>query len=341
MKPFRERNHTIIGLLGFAVIGAMLLGAFRAEDLPIIGGGDTYYANFTELGGLQVDQEVRIAGVSVGNVSGFELEGDHVEVEFKIDTGVEFGPTSRAAIKIRTLLGDTYLAIEPDGAGQLDVGATIPVARTTSPYDVVDAFSDLSRTTDALDIPKVTDALDTLADIAAETPEELRSAIEGVSAVSSNLAARDEQINTLLVSLKKVTGVLNSRNDELVTLFEDADVLFRAVSSRRDSIHQLLVATQSLSKQLSGLVADTRADLKPTLDQLQEVVTVLRENQAALDEGLRVFAPFTKVFANALGNGPWFDTYLGGIPPNGGIADGLTGKGPLPTIPGLGIGGAS
>ena len=43
-KPFRERNPVIIGAISLAVIAALILAAFRAQDLPLIGGGDTYYA---------------------------------------------------------------------------------------------------------------------------------------------------------------------------------------------------------------------------------------------------------------------------------------------------------
>ncbi|MEJ7634517.1 MCE family protein [Aeromicrobium sp.] len=312
MKPFRERNPVIIGVIGISVIALMMLGAFRADQLPIIGSGDTYHADFAEIGALKSGNEVRVAGVSIGKVQGIELKGAKVRVTFKIDKGTEFGTESGADIRVRTLLGAQFLAITPKGPGQLPKGSVIPLERTIAPYDVVEAFSELSKTTDALDVPQLSAALDTLADVSASTPEEFRGAIEGVSNLSRNLAVRDDEINTLLVSLKKVSGVLNSRNDELVTLFKDSDVLFRAISERRDSIHRLLVSTQSISTQLRGLVKDTRSNLKPALDQLDVVTTLLRRNEASLDEALRTYPTFTRVFSNALGTGPWFDNYLGG-----------------------------
>ena len=79
--PFRERNPVIIGAISLAVIAALMMAAFKADDLPIIGGGDTYYAAFTEAGGLKPNDEVRIAGVRVGKVQAVELDGDHVSVE--------------------------------------------------------------------------------------------------------------------------------------------------------------------------------------------------------------------------------------------------------------------
>lgn len=323
MKPFRERNTVVIGLIGLVAIAAMMLGAFRADRLPIIGSGDIYHANFSEIGALQEGNEVRVAGVSVGKVQKIELDGAKVRVTFKIDKGTDFGTETGADIRVRTLLGAEFLALTPKGSGQLAKGSTIPLERTIPPYDVVEAFSELSRTTDQIDIPQLSAALDTLGDISSQTPEEFRGAIKGVSDLSVNLAARDDQINTLLVNLKKVSGVLNSRNDQLVTLFKDSDTLFEAISDRRDSIHQLLVSTQSISAQLRGLVKDTRSDLLPALQQLDTVTTMLRKNEASLDEALRVFPGFTRVFSNALGTGPWFDIYLGGLTSLSGVGEQL------------------
>ena len=85
-KPFRERNPVIIGAISLAVIAVMILGAFRAQDLPVIGGGDTYTAAFSEAGGLKTNDPVRIAGVRVGSVESIELEGDHVKVSFRVKT---------------------------------------------------------------------------------------------------------------------------------------------------------------------------------------------------------------------------------------------------------------
>jgi phospholipid/cholesterol/gamma-HCH transport system substrate-binding protein len=80
-------------------------------------------------------------------------------------------------------------------------------------------------------------------------------------------------------------------------------------------VHNLLTATSQLSIELTKLVKSTRADLKPALNHLDSVVDVLRKNQDNLDNSLRLMAPFYRVFANTLGNGPWFDTYIQNMPP--------------------------
>ncbi|RYP82931.1 MCE family protein [Nocardioides guangzhouensis] len=313
--PFRERNPVVVGAVSLAVLAAMVLAAFRADDLPLIGGGDTYYAAFSEAGGLKANDEVRVAGVRVGKVESVALDGDHVKVTFKVDRGVDFGKDSGAAIKVKTILGAMFLALEPAGPGQMDEGHTIPVERTQSPYDVVEAFSGLAETSERIDTDRLAKSLTTLSDLGRNTPEEFQAALKGVSALSANLAARDEQINSLLVHLQKVSGVLGDRSGDVVTLMKDADVLFRALVARRQAIHNLLVSTSSMSEELTGLIRDSRADLKPALTHLDTVVKVLLKNQDNLDETLRLMAPFYRVFANTLGNGPWFDTFIYNMPP--------------------------
>ena len=45
------------------------------------------------------------------------------------------------------------------------------------------------------------------------------------------------------------------------------------------------------------------------------MVDLLDKNQANLDQSLRLMAPFYRVFANTLGTGPWFDTWIQNLPP--------------------------
>jgi phospholipid/cholesterol/gamma-HCH transport system substrate-binding protein len=313
--PFRERNPVVIGALSIAFIAATILMAFRAEDLPLIGGGDTFYAAFTESGGLKANDEVRVAGVRVGKVDEVTLEDGEVKVAFKVQRGVDLGKETEANIKVKTLLGAMYLELRSVGDGELEEGTKIPVERTTSPYDVVEAFSGLADTSSRIDTEQLKESLNTLTELTSNTPEEFKAALDGMSSLSSNIAARDEQINSLLGNLRKVSGVLADRDQDIIGLMRDADVLFRALVARREAVHNLLVSTSRLSSELSGLVRDTRADLKPALTHLDTVLGVLLKNQDNLDQSLRLMAPFYRVFANTLGTGPWFDTYIQNMPP--------------------------
>lgn len=315
MTPFRERNPVMVGAIGIAVIVAMLLAAFRANDLPLIGGGDTYYAAFSEAGGLKVNDEVRVAGVRVGKVDEIELDGNQVKVSFKVDTAAQLGRDTRAEIRVKTILGSMFLALVPAGEGELQEDSTIPVERTTSPYSVVDAFSGLAERGQAINTGQLTEALETLSDLTENTPEEFQAALKGVSALSRNVAKRDEELNELLGNLNTVAGVLDERDEDIIALMRDADVLFRAVVARREAVHNLLVSTSQLSRELTTLVRQSRADLKPALQHTANVLAVLEKNQENLDQGIRLLAPFVRVFANTLGTGPWFDTLVHNFPP--------------------------
>lgn len=313
--PFRQRNPVVVGAISLAVVALLVLAAFRAQDLPVIGGGDTYYASFAESGGLKANDEVRIAGVRVGKVEKVELDGDHVKVTFRIESDSGFGEDTRAEIKVKTLLGAMYLGLVPAGSGQLEEGSEIPVERTSSPYDAVEAFSGLAETSERIDTDRLAESLTTLADLTRNTPEEFRAALSGVSRLSRDIAARDEQINTLLKNLDRVTTVLDERDQDIVGLMRESDVLFRALVQRRESVHALLESTAVMSKELTILVRQSRADLKPALEHLKNVVAVLNKNEDNLDNSLRLMAPFYRVFASTLGNGPWFDTYIQNLPP--------------------------
>ena len=315
MKPFRERNPVVVGAVSLGVMALVLVAALRADDLPIIGGGDTDHAMFTEAGGLKVNDEVRIAGVRVGKVDEIALAGDQVKVSFKVDDAADFGADTRAAIKVKTILGSMFLALQPAGSGQLEENGTIPAARTSSPFDVVEAFEGLASTSEQIDTDQLAESLTTLADLTRNTPDEFRGALSGLSRLSANVAEKDEQLNSLLVNLERVSTVLDERDQDIIKLMQDSDVLFRALVARREAVHELLVSTTTLSKELSILIEQSRADLKPALAHLENVVAVLNKNEDNIDSSLRLMAPFYRVFANTLGNGPWFDTWIANFPP--------------------------
>jgi len=313
MIPFRERNPVPIGAIGIGLIGLLLFGAFNAQSLPLIGSGDSYHAAFTEAGGIRKDDDVRIAGVRVGKVTGIELEGSHVRVEFKVTGDAAFGPQTGASIRMKTLLGQKYVALQPKGAGQMPPDSEIPLGRTVSSYDIVDAFSDLTTTTERIDTGKLAQSLDVMATEFRDSPEHVKSALSGLSRLSKTIASRDGELRTLLARANSVSATVASRNDTTATLIRDADLLLVELAARREAIHTLFTNTSELAIQLTGLVRDNRAALKPALDRLTKVLAVLTKHEQDLDKTIARMAPFTRVYANTLGNGRWFDTYVANL----------------------------
>jgi virulence factor Mce-like protein len=313
-RPFRDRNPVVIGAISLAVIAALVMLAFNAQNLPLIGGGTVYSAQFSEAAGLKPDDPVRIAGVKVGQVESLALEDGAVTVEFRVRDAF-IGDRSEAAIKIETVLGAKFLALVPRGGEPLDPGTRIPLDRTASPYDVVEAFADLSTTIDEIDTAQLASSFEVLSETFRDTPDEVRTSLQGLARLSDTIASRDAELRRLLGATRTVTDVLADRNGEFTRLIQDSNVLLREVQERRDLIDRILDSTQELSRQLSGLVADNREALTPALQQLSRVTEILSRNRAALGQTVDNLAPFVRVFTNTLGNGRWFDSFVNDLLP--------------------------
>ncbi|MFD0201130.1 MULTISPECIES: MCE family protein [Saccharothrix] len=304
------RRPVLLGAVGLLVIAVTALLTFFLEDLPFFGGGTEHTAEFTEAAGLRVDDEVRVAGLKVGTVTDVGLREGKVLVTFRVG-GVELGDRSRAEIRIKTLLGQKYLALDSEGRDPLT--DTIPVERTTSPYDVIEAFSGLSTTVSEIDADQLAESFRVLSETFRDSPEHVKQALEGLSALSKTISSRDEQLASLIKGANQISGALAERNKDFAALITDGNLLLAEIGHRRDAISKLLDGTRALSRQLSGLVADNNEQLRPALEQLERVTDVLRNNQDALDRGLALAGPYYRVLNNSLGNGQWVDTYLCGL----------------------------
>ncbi len=306
MIPFRERNKTVIGSIGILSIVALLAGSFSVDAIV---GGEEYKAEFVEAAGLRPNDEVRVAGVKVGKVLSVDLAGDRVQVEFRAKD-VELGDRSRADIRIKTLLGRKFLMLTPEGDEQLEAGGVIPLERTTSPFDIADAFQDLSSSVEEIDDEQLAQSFTVLAETFRDTPDEVRVSLEGLGRLSRTLASRDQDLRDLLDRSRGVSQVLAERDEDLTAFMADSSLVLQEVARRREAISRLLDTTVQLSEQLRGLVRENRADLAPALERLRSVTQMLKKNQDNLDASLVRLAPFVRVFANNLGNGRWFDTLV-------------------------------
>lgn len=318
MKPFRERDPRIVGAIGLAVLAGLVLAAFRVEDLPVIGGGTAYRAAFRDASGLVAGNEVRIAGVKVGAVTAVDLArggaGPYVRVRFRVDDdGVTLGRDTGATIRIKTVLGQKYLALAPAGTGRLRADEEIPLDRTASPLDVMQAVTGLAETVGQIDTRQLAQAFTVLSETFADTPDSVRASLSGLSRLSATIAGRDAELRELLARARTVTAVLAQRDEEFQRLVTDGNLLLAEVQRRRDAIHTLLVATNDLATQLSGLVADNRERLAPALGQLRAVVATLQRNKADLERTVQKMGPFLAAFSNVTGNGRWFDSWVDGL----------------------------
>lgn len=312
MKPLKERNPVIVALVGLVLLGAISWAAFNANSLPLIGNGTGYTAFFSEAAGLQPGNEVRVAGVTVGRVTGVSLDGAQVRVTFTAD-GTWIGNRTTAAIEIRTILGAKYLALDPLGVTTQDPGTPIPLSRTTSPYDVTQAFQQLGATFSQLNTQSVAQSLESISAAFANTPPAVHQALTGLASLSEVVASQNSQLNTLLQGTSSVSATLASEDSEFARLFSDGNLLLGELRQQQQAIGALLSGTVALSQQLTGLVQDDNATLKPMLDKLAGVTAVLSANEGNLNRALSLVGPYANLLTNLVGNGRWFDAYLCGL----------------------------
>ncbi|SER77065.1 MCE family protein [Actinokineospora terrae] len=313
-RSFRSRNPVPIGVVSLLTLALVLLAAVYSDDLPIIGGGTTYSAEFSEAAGIQADDEVRIAGIKVGSVSDVDLDGDRVVVRFTVkDAWV--GDRTRAEIKIKTLLGQKFLSLAPEGTGVLDPGTRIPRERTTAPYDVLEAFRGLADTVNEIDTTQLARSMEVIAETFADTPDDVRGALTGLQSLSRTISSRDEQLASLLDNTRQITTTLADRDAQVAKILSDGSLLLTELNNRKNAIAALLTGTKDLATELQGLVDDNNAQLGPVLQSLDQLSSMLQRNQDSLAEGIRKFAPFVRQFNNAIGSGRWFDNYICGLLP--------------------------
>lgn len=312
VKQFSERNPVAIAVVGMVALVSIFLGTFYAESLPVVGGGTTYTARFVEAGGLTTKSEVRVAGVKVGRVTDIRLDGREVVVTFKVnDTWL--GDRTTASIELKTLLGQKYLALDPEGEEPLEAGGTIPLDRTTVPFDMAPAMEQLSHTLDDIDTDQLAESLRVLADSFRDTPADVRILVDSLSTLAGTVVERDADLAELMRNTRKVTDTFVSVDEEFATLLADGDVLVAALEARRNAIGDLLEGTRTLARAVSGIIEDNADKMAPALEKLDRVARLLQRNEEQLDTSLVRLAQYYRMLADATGTGPWLDAYLCGL----------------------------
>jgi phospholipid/cholesterol/gamma-HCH transport system substrate-binding protein len=313
IKPLAERNRVTVGLVGVGIVVALVVAVFSYEKIPFLTGKASYSAYFSEAGGIKPDSDVRVSGLSVGRVSSVKLDRTKVLVTFTVDDSVALGNRTEASIKTETVLGTKMLEITPRGDGTLQ--GPIPIERTRAPYDLPDALGDLTSTISALDTTKLSSALTTLANTFKDTPPDLKVALEGVAQFSSTLDNRDAKLRSLLANANKVVSVLGKRSDQIANLVINANALLAELLTQRNSVDALMTNISAATRQISAVVGDSRTQLKPALDKLNGVLSILDDHKKELQRTLYLIPKYAMSFGEVLGSGPFFKASLVNLAP--------------------------
>ncbi len=314
MNGFSDRRLAIFGLIGVAVVAAIVLGALQYDKLPFFSAQKkTYSAYFAESSGLAAGAPVQVSGFQIGAVTGVELDGARVLITFNVDKSTPLGGRTEAAIRAKSLLGAKLLELTPRGTGHLD--GPIPLDRTTPAYQLPDALGDLAKTVKGLDTHQLNASLTTLTDTFKDTPPELRTAVEGVARFSRSLNERDEQLRGLLGNASKVTSVLAERTDQVVALIVNANALLAQLQTQDAALDQISGNISALAHQISGFVADNRTQLRPALDKLNGVLTIVDNRKERIQKSLSLLHDYAMSLGESVASGPFFKAYVPNLLP--------------------------
>jgi phospholipid/cholesterol/gamma-HCH transport system substrate-binding protein len=313
MKTFAERNPIVIGAIGCAVTVGIMVGATQYDKLPFFSGGQVYTAYLAEAGGLRSGAAVQVFGARAGQVSSIKLDGPRVLITFDVSKDIQLGDRTEAAVKTKSLLGTKILEVTPRGDGELS--GAIPLDRTTPAYQLPDALGDLTATISGLNTDQVSESLSTLADTFAETPPELRAAVSGVARFSEAIDARDAQLRTLLSNVNKVTAVLSERSEQIVNLISNTNALMAELQNESAALRTVSANISALSQQLSGLVADNRAQLRGALDKLNGVLTIVDNRKERVQASIKMLNSYVTSLGEAVSAGPFFKAYVANLLP--------------------------
>lgn len=303
-RHFADRSPRFVGTITVAVVFAIVAALFVPSGFAL--GRESYHANLIQAGGLRSGEEVRVAGVPVGEVSAVRLVEDFVRVDFRIGKSVQLGPDTKAEVKVATLLGNHYLELRPAGEGTL-LDRTIPIENTRVPFAIQDIVAAGGTALEKLDGKKLRDALRVLSDDFRDTPELTGKALDAIARLSDVIVSRRTDLDRLIRQANLVSSNLDQNGDVLVDLMRQASLILEEVTRRRDAIAELLADSQTLAVQLTGLVRDNKKTMGPLLANLNVVLATLRDNKAALEQIAILLGPAARYFANAAGNGPYMD----------------------------------
>ena len=312
VKSFSERNQIVIGVVGLALTIGIVLGSLNYDKLPFLQGKE-YSAFFAEAGGLTTGQDVQVSGFQVGEVKSIELDGPRALVTFTVAKNIRLGDRSEAAIKTRGLLGTKILEVTSRGDGQQE--GTIPLDRTTSPYELPDALGELATTISGLNTNQLSDSLRMLAQTFSDTPPELRVAVEGVARFSQTLDERDAQLRGLLTNADKSTAVLAERSNQIVSLIGNTNALLVELESQSAALDQVSGNISELSDQLLGFIAENRQTLRPALDKLNGVLTIVDNRKERLQKSIKLLQQYSMSLGESVASGPFFKTYVANLLP--------------------------
>ena len=298
-------------------------------SIPLKPEGYRVKVAFPEAATLAEEADVRLAGVNVGKVKSKELErasgrcrvvrsgcGPRTLVELELDE--KFAPISRASravLRQKTLLGETYVELSPgsSGAGELGDGGRLSSSRVDPTVELDEIFSAFDASTRRA----LRDWVAELARASDGRSQDLNSAfgnLEGFAVDGAQLLGELDQQETALRRLVRNTGevfgAVNEREGALAGLITNANRAFGATASRDRALAEtvrvfptFLDESKATLSRLERFAGDTRPlvnRLKPAADDLAPTVRDLGDLSPDLAGLFRDLSPLIRAGRSGL-----------------------------------------
>ncbi|BBX41784.1 MCE family protein [Mycobacterium simiae] len=292
MLKYRGGGRVKAGFIGIVLAVMVILVGLSPDRFVAWATMVRYQALFSEAGGIAAGNPVIVSGMKVGTVSDVSLSHGDALVTFTTKGNVLLGSETTAHIRTGSLLGERMLTLESAGGGTMHPMSLIPVSRTSSPYSLTEAVSDLTSDTAGTNTEALNQSLDTLSATLDQLAPQMGPAFDALTRLSRTLNSRNKNLADLFKSAGNVTGVLSERSQQINKLILNSDSLLQVLVTRRQEIVDLLANTSAVAKQLTALVHDNESTLAPTLERLNSVTAMLekqRDNIGKSLEGLKKF----------------------------------------------------
>ncbi|RAY15170.1 MCE family protein [Actinomadura craniellae] len=280
-----------------------------------------YKAIFTDVAGLLVKDDVRVAGVRVGQIEEIRLHGGRqAEVTFSLQKQGVFATglprSTRAQLRYRNLIGQRYLALE-EGPGAVDdhlpPGGTIPVGQTRPALDLTvlfNGFRPLFRALEPDDVNKL--AFQIVQTLQGEGGT-VNSLLAHVASLTNTLADRDQVIGRVIENLNTVLGTIDRRHTQVDLLIRQLRSFVSGVSADRAAIFDSLDAINQLTGVTADLVKDVRPSVRTDIAGLNRLTRTLADERTTLDKALERTPDRLDKLVHASSYGSWFNFYLCGL----------------------------
>lgn len=303
-------------LLAFAVVTvaatAVLAISIANTDLSST---NSYTARFSDATQLLPGDDVRIAGVRVGQVEEISIvDRKQAQVRFSVGAGRKLPAGITATIKFRNIVGQRYIALGQGAGGDpnavLEPGGNIPIERTRPALDLTELFNGFRPLFQALSPEDVNKLSYELIQVLQGEGGTVETLLAHTASLTSALAGKDQVIGELIGNLNGVLDTVNARGPQLDELVVTLQRLVSGLAADREPIGEAIDALGGLATTTSGLLEEAREPLKQDIAALGGLVDQLNAQEPLVEHFIQFLPVKTATLTRTVSYGAWFNFYL-------------------------------